>query len=158
MAALRTIIMALLIAATLSFGLSTRVSAEESSFNDEQVRCVASAVYHEARGTSMTSMRAVAHVVVNRSKSGKFPTTPCGVVRQKLGRVCQFSFYCARLRVHDLQSYRISEQVAEQVMGGDPDPTSGATYFHATRVRAGWSGGMKRTLELDGQAFYADGG
>lgn len=43
-------------------------------------RCLASAVYFESKGESLTGQLAVARVVMARAKSGRFPTTLCGVV------------------------------------------------------------------------------
>lgn len=43
-------------------------------------------------------MIAVAHVVLNRIKSSKFPETICGVVKQKVAGVCQFSWVCVKMK------------------------------------------------------------
>ena len=53
-----------------------------------EITCLALAIYYEARGESERGQRAVAQVVVNRSKSGRFPSTICGVLFQSR----QFSF------------------------------------------------------------------
>lgn len=47
---------------------------------DSAVRCVAMAVYHEARGEPVRGQRAVADVVVNRARSGRWGRSPCSVV------------------------------------------------------------------------------
>ena len=57
---------------------------------DRDLACLAEAIYFEARGTGETGEAAVAHVVVNRSRSSKFPSSVCGVV----GQGCQFSYRC----------------------------------------------------------------
>lgn len=65
---------------------STQVSPPRSS--DRLVRCVAQAVYHEARGESVKGQQAVADVVANRARSGRWGDH-CGVVdapRQFSGR------------------------------------------------------------------------
>ena len=59
-----------------------------ASQND--LACLAEAVYFEARGTGPAGETAVANVVVNRAKSRKFPNSVCGVV----GDGCQFSYRC----------------------------------------------------------------
>ena len=56
--------------------------------SDKLVRCVAQAVYHEARGESVRGQQAVADVVANRARSGRWGDH-CGVVnapRQFSGR------------------------------------------------------------------------
>jgi hypothetical protein len=47
---------------------------------DSEVRCVAQAVYHEARGESVKGQIAVADVVMNRVRSGKWGKSACSVV------------------------------------------------------------------------------
>src|SRR5262249_55624357 len=56
--------------------------------------CLASAVYYEARGESAAGQAAVAQVVLNRARHPAFPKTICGVVFQRAGGGCQFSFAC----------------------------------------------------------------
>ncbi len=49
---------------------------------DEQTNCLATAVYFESRGESLEGQLAVAHVVMNRAASGRYPSDWCGVVKQ----------------------------------------------------------------------------
>ncbi len=55
---------------------------------DEQGNCLATAVYFEARGELLEGQLAVAHVVMNRAASGRYPPDYCSVVKQP----AQFSF------------------------------------------------------------------
>jgi hypothetical protein len=59
-------------------------------------KCLAEAVYFEARGEAVRGQIAVAQVVLNRAFSGKYPDTVCGVVYQNKHRhlACQFTFAC----------------------------------------------------------------
>ena len=59
-------------------------------------RCLAEAIYFEARSESNEGRAAVAQVVLNRVKSGLYPDTVCGVVYQNSNRhlACQFTFTC----------------------------------------------------------------
>src|SRR5688500_11742487 len=50
--------------------------------------CLATAVYFEARGEPLAGQLAVAEVVLNRSRSGRYPADICAVVKQPW----QFSF------------------------------------------------------------------
>ena len=63
----------------------------------EMLTCIALNVYYEARSEPLESQVGVAHVVLNRVASDKFPDDACSVVYQGLekgrGR-CQFSWYC----------------------------------------------------------------
>lgn len=55
---------------------------------DEELQCMAGAIYFEAKGEPLSGQLAVAEVILNRSKSGRFPKTVCSVVKQP----GQFSF------------------------------------------------------------------
>jgi spore germination cell wall hydrolase CwlJ-like protein len=55
---------------------------------DDESECLARAVYWESRGEPLSGQLAVAEVVINRARSGRFAPTLCGVVRQP----SQFSF------------------------------------------------------------------
>src|SRR5689334_19549364 len=69
-------------------------SRKAASANAEQ-QCLAMAMYWEARGEGTLGMTAVGWTVLNRMKSGRFPTTPCGVVHQgKQTWPCEFEFWC----------------------------------------------------------------
>ena len=61
-----------------------------------QMRCLAEAIYFESRCEPEGGQAAVAQVVLNRVRSGIYPTTVCGVVYQDRNRpfACQFSFAC----------------------------------------------------------------
>ena len=67
-------------------GLSETIPSKAS--DKVQATCLALAVYYESRGESIRGQRAVASVIVNRARSGRFPDTACGVVFQPK----QFSF------------------------------------------------------------------
>ena len=59
-------------------------------------KCLADAVYFEARGEPLRGQEAVAQVVMNRVFSGFYPNNVCGVVYQNANRhlACQFTFAC----------------------------------------------------------------
>ena len=42
--------------------------------------CLATAVYFEAKGEPLRGQLAVAQVILNRTRSGRFPASVCGVV------------------------------------------------------------------------------
>ena len=59
-------------------------------------RCLAQAMYYEARGEGVRGQMAVAEVVFHRMRSRNYPSTICGVVFEgaQEKRACQFSFVC----------------------------------------------------------------
>ena len=63
-------------------------SMDEDAALSEELRCLAGAVYFEARGEPLYGQLAVAEVVINRAQDSRWPASYCGVVYQR----AQFSF------------------------------------------------------------------
>ena len=55
---------------------------------DAELNCLAIGVYYESKGEPLEGQLAVAEVILNRAKSGRFPASVCGVLTQR----GQFSF------------------------------------------------------------------
>lgn len=124
----------------------------------EEINCLADNVYHEARGEPYIGKLAVAFVTINRMKSGYFPTSICEVVKQKVGNVCQFSWYCTRNRLTDVDSSMYNEirtLVVHVYTSYDTinDPSDGALYFHATHIQPKWRN-VIRTAVIGNHVFY----
>jgi N-acetylmuramoyl-L-alanine amidase len=121
--------------------------------SDEQLECLAGAVYFESKGEPLEGQLAVAEVVINRSKSGRFPTTLCGVVKQK----SQFSFVRGG-RIPPVQKHTPAwhkavaiAEIATQKMA--QSAVSSALFFHARYVAPGWRG-LKRMATVGNHIFY----
>ena len=126
-----------------------------------QMRCLAEAVYFESRSEPEPGQAAVAQVVLNRVRSGIYPTTVCGVVYQDRERpfACQFSFACEgkSLRVEEPASWATATRIAEGVYNGtlyDANLASAINY-HAAYVRPFWAGTLKRLDRIGLHIFYA---
>lgn len=116
------------------------------------MRCLASAIYFEARGESLDGQLAVGNVVINRAQSGRFPASYCGVVYQ----ADQFSFVRGRSMPavrEGSESWRKAIAIAQIAEGGNWDsPAEDALYFHAARVSPGWR--LTRLARVDNHIFY----
>jgi spore germination cell wall hydrolase CwlJ-like protein len=53
-----------------------------------ELECLAGAIYFESKSEPLMGQLAVGHVIANRARSGRFPSSYCGVVYQR----SQFSF------------------------------------------------------------------
>ena len=117
-----------------------------------ELRCLASAIYFEAGNETLSGQLAVGRVIVDRTKSGRFPASYCGVVHQH----SQFSFVrhgaipavkadCPRWR-HAVAVARIADT------GSWQSPVEGALYFHAARINPAWR--MQRIAQVDNHIFY----
>lgn len=107
-----------------------------------EVKCLAEAVYHEARGESKQGRLAVAHVILNRKNSNRFPKTICGVIRQR----GQFS-YDANQKIRELPKYNEAIKLAKLVISGKTsDPSSGSLFFGTTQQEIVCSSNQKVTI------------
>lgn len=121
---------------------------------DEQLKCLAGAVYFEARGEPLAGQLAVAEVVINRAASGRFPASYCGVVLQK----SQFSFVKGG-RMPSLPGdganwhrARAIAQIAHRKLWDSE--AEGSLYFHARSVSPGWSNRRQAMARISNHVFY----
>lgn len=113
--------------------------------------CLAKAVYFESKGEPLAGQLAVAEVIMNRAKSGRFSSTLCGVVMQP----SQFSFVRGGgfPPVANQAMWRQAVGVAHIAMNALWDgPAQGALFFHARRVSPNW--GKKRVASVGNHIFY----
>jgi spore germination cell wall hydrolase CwlJ-like protein len=122
--------------------------------------CLALNVYHEARSEPMSGQYAVAHVVLNRVQSSRFPDTVCGVVEQGYSKGkhrCQFSWFCDGLSdiPYEQVAWARSLLIADDVMRGEvPDITKGATHYHANYVKPYWAKHLEYNVTYGSHRFY----
>jgi spore germination cell wall hydrolase CwlJ-like protein len=132
---------------------------DPDNLNKEQ-RCLAEAVYFEARSEPVEGQAAVAQVILNRVKSGLYPSSICGVVYQNRHRhlACQFTFACEgkSLRIRDTESWERATRVASAVLEGRTylADVGGATHYHADYVRPSWSRRLKKMDVIGRHIFY----
>lgn len=132
----------------------------EAEFQERERRCLATAIYFEARGEPIKGQQAVAQVIMNRVRSPLFPDTVCGVVYQgqfqKAG--CQFSFACDGIAdvPRDAQQWAVAVRISKQVTEGKVWlPEIGyATHYHATYVRPDWIPIMSKITQVGRHVFY----
>lgn len=117
-----------------------------------ELECLAGAIYFESKGEPLSGQLAVAEVIINRTKSGRYPTSMCGVVKQR----GQFSFVRAgRLPPIPKRSahWRKAVAIAHIALKDLADsPARNALSFHATYVSPRWR--MKRVATVGNHVFY----
>ena len=132
--------------------LSEAVAAQSApdALNDE-LTCLAGAIYFESKGEPLPGQLAVAEVIINRAKSGRFAKSVCAVVTQ----AGQFSFVRGG-RIPAIASnanYRTAIAVAQVALRDQWDsPAPKALYFHARRVSPGWR--MTKVASIGNHVFY----
>ena len=124
-------------------------------------RCLAEAIYFEARGEPVRGQMAVAQVVINRLKNPAYPSTVCGVVYQnrQMRDACQFSFACDGIRdiVTDRTAWAIAQEIADAELEGRAiwlEEIGSSTHYHASYVRPGWASSMHRMAQIGVHIFY----
>jgi hypothetical protein len=137
---------------------STLIDPKDSA---RQMRCLAEAIYFESRSEPEDGQAAVAQVVLNRVRSGIYPTSVCGVVYQDRNRpfACQFTFACEgkSLRVEEPGPWAVATRIARDVVSGaNYNPKVGvAVNYHANYVAPFWVGYLKKVDHIGAHIFYA---
>jgi len=122
-------------------------------------RCLAEALYFEARGESVKGQFAVAEVILNRVDSPEFPDDVCAVVNQGTGAKyqCQFTYTCDGHKevVSEPEAFELVGKVAHLMVQGAPRPlTKGATHYHTRAVNPRWARVFPRTATIGVHHFY----
>jgi Cell Wall Hydrolase len=126
-----------------------------------QMRCLAEAIYFESRSEPEAGQAAVAQVVLNRVRSGIYPTTICGVVYQDRSHpfACQFSFACEgkSLRIEEPGPWAVATRIAEEVVSGRTynSRVAEAVNYHANYVSPFWVGYLRKVDHIGAHIFYA---
>jgi spore germination cell wall hydrolase CwlJ-like protein len=132
----------------------------EKEFRAREVRCMATAIYFEARGEPVRGQVAVGQVIMNRVRSDFYPNTICGVVFQGQWNrnACQFSFACDGRTdaAKEPEQWKIAIDVAKQVISGKVylSDIGDATHYHAVYVRPDWRRNVRRIKQLGVHIFY----
>ncbi len=142
-----------------------KTPAERLGLFDEKSRaksekCLAEAVYFEARGEAVRGQIAVAQVVMNRVFSGFYPTTVCGVVYQNKYHhmACQFTFACDNVPdvVREPDMWDRAKKIAKAMLDGElwlPEVDK-STHYHAYWVHPSWVAEMKKMYKTGVHTFY----
>lgn len=126
----------------------------------KEQRCLAEAVYFEARGEPVDGQVAVAQVVLNRVRNPAYPETICKVVYQNrhMRNRCQFSFACdgIRDRISEKPEWEVAQKVARETVSGQRylEKVGASTHYHATYVNPRWARFMKRLDKIGQHIFY----
>lgn len=131
-----------------------------SAFSAREQKCLAEAVYFEARGESLKGQAAVAQVVLNRARNPAYPSTICGVVYQnvKWRNRCQFSFACdgRQHRVNEIRQWHTAQDIAKAVSNGQiwQAEVGSSTHYHAVYVKPRWARTMVKMQKIGQHIFY----
>ncbi|KQN26766.1 hypothetical protein ASE86_01240 [Sphingomonas sp. Leaf33] len=131
--------------------LADAVADQSGALDDAELRCLAAGVFFESKGEPLAGQLAVAQTILNRTKSGRFPKSVCGVLTQ----AGQFSFVrggtvpSAEGRNGWQTAVAVAKVAANQLWDGAADK---ALFFHARRVSPGWR--MTKIAAIGNHVFY----
>lgn len=139
---------------------ASALNAMPAATGGAQWRCLAEALYFEARGETVKGQIAVAEVILNRVSSPRFPDTVCGVINQGTGRkyACQFTYTCDGRPEHisEPAAFNRVGKIARMMLNGAPRQfAGGATFYHTTAVKPRWASKFRRTARHGVHLFYA---
>lgn len=127
-----------------------------------EISCMTQAIVYEAGLEPLEGQQAVAQVILNRTRSGVYPATVCGVVYQGSTRRtgCQFTFTCdgSLARRMSPKVMGAARAIAEEALQGRlPDRVGNATHYHASYVSPYWAPSLRRIGRIGAHIFYSAG-
>lgn len=131
-----------------------------SALKPKEQRCLAEAIYFEARGEPEEGQVAVAQVVLNRVKNPAYPDTICKVVYQNRHKrnACQFSFACDRVRdrISAKSAWETAQRLSREIISGKRylEKVGASTHYHATYVSPRWANKMTKLKKIGRHIFY----
>ena len=138
---------------------SRMYAATFATVDAADIRCLAEAVYYEARGEAADGQIAVAQVVLNRARSRHWPKSICSVVNQGIarGEKCQFSYACRALRAKPIgAAWEQAQMVAYDAIQGRAwlRELVAATHYHAKSVAPIWRLDLIKIGPFGNHVFY----
>lgn len=136
------------------------LSALPAPAGGERWRCMAEALYFEARGETIPGIYAVAEVILNRVDSANYPDTVCDVIYQGTGERyrCQFTYACDGRKevIDEPRAYEKVGKIAKLMLREDAPRTltQGATHYHTKSVNPRWASVYPRVATIGYHHFY----
>lgn len=134
------------------------IPAGDEADHRRALLCLTQAVYYEAGFEPMEGRRAVAQVVLNRTRHPAYPKSVCGVVYQRNATpVCQFTFVCdgSLDRRPEPGAWNEARRIAAAALGGYVEPSVGsATHYHADYVAPRWAPMLAKVSKIGAHIFY----
>jgi spore germination cell wall hydrolase CwlJ-like protein len=132
--------------------LSAAVAAQDAvAAPSAELTCLAAGIYYESKGEPLAGQLAVANVLLNRTRSGRFPTSVCSVLTQR----GQFSFVrggkvpTPPSNAQWRRALAVAQVAQKDLFDG---PADDALYFHARYSKASWS--RPRVAAIGNHVFY----
>ena len=128
----------------------------------QEIKCLALNIFHEARSESRAGQRAVASVTLNRVTSKRYPNTVCDVVYEKnwdrirKRYVGQFSWteFDTPPKLKST-AWALAWKIAESAYKEkDKTQLKGAVFYHAKRIKPSWARKKTPIARIGRHIFY----
>lgn len=147
----------MLVSVNTAYATEDMLQVEQNTveISDMQARehgCLTEAIYREAGSEPHRGRLAVAEVILNRTRSGLFPKTVCGVTHQR----GQFTFpkgLGPRRGAGEARLWGEAKAIALQALSGATAKLSSSTYYFRPSRRA--VAGSRLVAVIGRHAFYA---
>lgn len=128
----------------------------------QDIKCLALNIFHEARSENTAGQRAVASVTLNRVASKRYPNTVCDVVYQKRWDrlrkryVSQFSWteFDTPPKLKSKAWYRAWKVAEEVYKEKDKKRLKGALFYHAKHIKPSWARKKRPIARIGKHIFY----
>lgn len=117
---------------------------------EDELTCLAKIVHHESANQPEAGQLAVAHVVLNRLASPRFPKSVCAIALQP-GQFFNVHAYDPSGDRRWSNSLRIARMAAE---GHGDDVAPGALFFHTAGHTSAFFRSRPRVTQIAGHVFY----
>lgn len=121
---------------------------------NKEINCLAKNIYFEAGNESVQGKLAVAQVTMNRVDHG-FAKDVCGVVNQKIGKTCQFSWTCTKNRIRNWVQFDAAKKIAQDIIIGKKKTKvvdRNVLYYHADYIDPQWN--REQVATIGRHIFY----
>lgn len=108
----------------------------------KQLKCLATNVYHEARGEPFYGQVLVAKATLNRAKDGD--------ICKQVHLPQQFSWTINPTKIRDTEAYKVAILAAAAAQAA----SSPVTHFHATYVKPYWANKLTKIEQIGNHIFY----
>lgn len=128
----------------------------------QDIKCLALNIFHEARSESKAGQRAVASVTLNRVASKRYPDNICDVVYEKRWDrirkryVGQFSWteFDRPPKLKSKAWYRAWNIAEAAYKEKDKQQLNGAIFYHAKYIKPSWARKKKPIARIGSHIFY----
>ena len=124
---------------------------------NREASCMATALYHEARGETKSGMAMIGLIILNRTKSPKYANTVCEIIKER--NAFQWYQYSKHNRPKEHSRYLLAQVVAKDLLSGryDGKMSSSVLWFKVCNHPSEFFSKLKIYSRQSNHCFYREG-